>query len=118
MNGVVKLHQILGKMHRSNLKRFKAFVCARIPGIIFQANEKVKKNASISNLVIEWKRISHPFIENYSFLSAKKSTPCGFVIGLKQAENSNLQKIDCSVFFLKHSSSSVSPSQPLSQDLA
>ena len=79
--------------------------------------QRIKRNNVLSDLLLEWKRISHPLLKTYSFVTASTSIPCGFIIQLSQAERSTLERLHCTVFFLKRSSSRVSVGHLLSDDL-
>ena len=114
--GRVQFEPTLLRMCRTNLAGFRQFVVARIPGYVFH-NQRIKRNNVLSDLLLEWKRISHPLLKTYSFVTASTSIPCGFIIQLSQAERSTLERLHCTVFFLKRSSSRVSVGHLLSDDL-
>ena len=98
-NGKVKLSAVLLKMYRRNKESFKSYISARVPGCEFAARVPVKKNLAVSNLVIRWKTICHPFIQLYLFVSVSQQRPVGLVIPLGQAQDPSEKDVNCSIFF-------------------
>ena len=72
---------------------------ARVPGSGFETSVPVKKNPAVSNLVIRWKTICHPFIQLYSFVSVSQQRPVRLVIPLGQTQKHLRKRCKLQNFF-------------------